>query len=77
MKGVGHKLIVQVGDATIDIVRDSLHLILFTGETISEFFSALRHPSRIRRKETLYYMNLCGANAFPVRALPPAWSTCS
>lgn len=69
MKGVGHKLIVQVGDATIDIVRDSLHLILFTGETISEFFSALRHPSRIRRKETLYYMNLCGANAFPVSSL--------
>ena len=69
MRGVARKLIAQVGEATADAARDSVQLITFTGETISEFVSALRHPRLIRRKETLYYMNLCGANAFPISSL--------
>ncbi len=69
MPGAGHKLISQIGDAAVNAARDSVHLITFTGETISEFFSALRRPRLIRRKETLYYMNLCGANAFPISSL--------
>ena len=63
MEGALHKLIVQIGEAAFAVFRDSVRLVTFIGETIAEFASALCKPRRIRRKETLYYMNLCGANA--------------
>ena len=69
MEGALHKLIVQIGEAAFAVFRDSVRLVTFIGETIAEFASAFCKPRRIRRKETLYYMNLCGANAFPISSL--------
>lgn len=63
------RLICEIGDAAASVFRDALKLISFTGETISELFHALRNPMRIRWKETLYYMNMCGANALPISSL--------
>ena len=63
------RFICEIGDATAAVFHDALKLISFTGETISELFLALRNPLRIRWKETLYYMNMCGANALPISSL--------
>jgi len=63
------RIITETGGATIAVLKDGIRLITFTGETISELFKALRNPKLIRRKETLYYMNLCGANALPISSL--------
>ena len=63
------RLICEIGDATVSVFQDALKLISFTGETISELFHALRNPMRIRWRETLYYMNMCGANALPISSL--------
>lgn len=63
------EIITGIGDAAFKAITDAGQLIAFTGETVYELYKALSHPGRIRKKETLYYMNLCGANALPISAL--------
>ena len=63
------EIIIQIGDAAFKVIADTGQLIAFIGETVYELYKALCHPKRIRKKETLYYMNLCGANAFPISVM--------
>ena len=63
------EIIIQIGDAAFKVIADTGLLIAFIGETVYELYKALCHPKRIRKKETLYYMNLCGANAFPISVM--------
>lgn len=63
------EIITEVGEASFKVITDAGKVIAFIGETVYEFYKALKHPKSIRRKETLYYMNLCGANALPISAL--------
>ena len=63
------EIIIQIGDAGFKVIADTGQLIAFIGETVYELYKALCHPKRIRKKETLYYMNLCGANAFPISVM--------
>ena len=63
------EILIQIGDGAFKVIADTGLLIAFIGETVYELYKALCHPKRIRKKETLYYMNLCGANAFPISVM--------
>ncbi|MCK5844733.1 MAG: ABC transporter permease, partial [Victivallales bacterium] len=56
----------HIGDIGIDVGKYLFALISHTGDFTYEIFRALRHPSKIRWRETLYYMDVCGADALPI-----------
>lgn len=62
-------IISQIGEATARIFRNIAGLIEFTGEVTAGIGDALRHPTRIRWRETVTCMNRCGADGMPVVAL--------
>ncbi|MBN2643137.1 MAG: ABC transporter permease, partial [Victivallales bacterium] len=47
----------------LDELRDA---VVFTGELVSLILQGIRKPSRIRWRETLYYMDMCGSDAVPI-----------
>ena len=59
----------QMGGATALIGSELLTFIRFIGEMTASIFGALRHPGKVRRKETLYYLNVCGADGLPITIL--------
>lgn len=62
-------IILQVGEATVRVFQNICGLIEFTGEVVSGIGDALRHPSRVRWRDTVSCMNRCGADGMPVVAL--------
>ena len=46
--------------------RDCLDILSFTGELVAATAYAVRHPRRIRWRETLYYLDMCGSDAVPI-----------
>ncbi|NOY74391.1 MAG: ABC transporter permease [Kiritimatiellaeota bacterium] len=56
----------RLGGMGIDFGKHLLSLINHTGDFAFEVFQAIRHPSKIRWRETLYYMDICGADALPI-----------
>lgn len=62
-------MITQIGNSTYLLCRESCSLVMFIGELSSAVADAVRHPTRIRWRETLYYMNMCGADGFPITTL--------
>lgn len=47
----------------LDELRDA---VVFTGELVSLILEGIRKPSKIRWRETLYYMDMCGSDAVPI-----------
>lgn len=43
--------------------------IAFAGRFFYALLDACRHPGKIRKRETLYFMNLCGADGVPITFL--------
>ncbi len=66
---IRQNVFLQTGDAVLQILSDLRSLAAFTGETTSSILETCRKPRNIRWRETLYYMNVCGADALPVSAL--------
>ena len=64
-------IFLQVGDVTCVIWKETLNLILFIGEVSSACIDAVRQPKKIRWRETLFYMNMCGSDGLPITA--PIW----
>ncbi|MBO7147348.1 MAG: ABC transporter permease [Lentisphaeria bacterium] len=62
-------IFVQTGETALLIGQEVLTFITFLGELSSAVWNAIRHPSRIRWKDTFYYMNVCGADGLPITML--------
>lgn len=62
-------LFAEIGEATLEFVADTRDLLLFSGELILGLGAALRHPTRIRWRETWLYMERTGLDAIPIVAL--------
>lgn len=60
------KRIEHLGDLGLDVGKHLFSVINHTGDFAYEVFRAIRHPSKIRWRETLYYMDMCGADALPI-----------
>jgi len=55
-----------IGDASLRFARDCVNMLAFIGELSAATVEAFRHPRRIRWRETLYYMDMCGSDALPI-----------
>ena len=62
-------IILQTGAAAALIGAELVTFVQFMGESCWSIWDAVRHPRKIRRKETLYYMNVCGADGLPITML--------
>lgn len=56
----------HIGEAFLQFFKDFHSLILITGETTAAVWKAIKNPKKIRWRETLYYMDSCGADAVPI-----------
>ena len=56
----------RLGSIGDEVGRQIYSLIGHTGDFAYEIFRAIRHPAKIRWRETLYYMDVCGADALPI-----------
>lgn len=66
----GHRSVFQtIGDASLTFAKDCYSVMGFTGELIFALGYAIRHPHKIRWRETLYYMDSGGSNAVPIITL--------
>lgn len=61
-----HDQIEHIGDISIDIGKNFLAVVEYSGEFAAEIWKALTRPRKIRWRETLYYMDMCGADALPI-----------
>jgi phospholipid/cholesterol/gamma-HCH transport system permease protein len=61
--------VTQIGIAAADVLADLRQLIAFTGELTATLFWAVRHPWRVRVRDTLRVAEKAGANALPVVCL--------
>ncbi|OGV48779.1 MAG: hypothetical protein A2X49_13800 [Lentisphaerae bacterium GWF2_52_8] len=58
-----------VGDAGWSVGRAVASMVSFVGELSIALAYAVLHPRKIRWRETLYYMDMCGSGALPICAL--------
>lgn len=58
-----------IGSFSLRFCNDSLMLLAFIGEVAAALFEAIKKPRKIRWKETLYYMDVCGSDAVPIVVL--------
>lgn len=54
------------GRKSHNFVRDCGRMIEFVGATAAGLYGAVRHPRRVRWRETFYYMDMCGSDALPI-----------
>lgn len=66
MAGRRKKALIHIGDATLKFFHDSRALLSFIGELSYCLWEAAKNPKKIRWKETLYYMDMCGSDALPI-----------
>ena len=63
------KALIRTGDNTANLWQRSLQVFWFIGETCSAFYETIREPKKARWRETLYYMDMCGREAFVIVSL--------
>lgn len=59
----------HIGAVALKIVRDFESLFVFLGDTALAIADAVRHPRKIRWRETFYYMDMCGSDGLPITAM--------
>ena len=57
---------VHIGEATLTFLKDIAKYINFTGELFYSICYSIRHPRKVKWKETLYYMDKAGTDAVPI-----------
>jgi phospholipid/cholesterol/gamma-HCH transport system permease protein len=62
-------LTARIGGETLKVLSDFRELVVFTGELIVGLRDAVRHPGRMRWRETWLYMERTGLDAVPIVAL--------
>lgn len=58
--------VVFAGETALSFWNDCINFLAMTGEIASSLAYAIRHPTKIRWKETSYYMDVCGTDAVPI-----------
>lgn len=69
MKLIAEKTARHLGGTTAELLDSFYGFVAFLGETASAVMESVRHPRRIRWRETLFYMNSCGVEGLPITAL--------
>jgi phospholipid/cholesterol/gamma-HCH transport system permease protein len=59
----------KIGEETLTLLGDMRAMAVFTGELVLGLSDALRHPSRLRWRETWLYMERTGLDGLPIVAL--------
>ena len=59
----------SVGGLVEMMSQGLVDVFVFAGELVQSLAEAIRHPRHIRWRETVYYMNMCGADAVPIVSL--------
>lgn len=62
-------IILQTGGAAARFWEELLSFIRFLGEMTYSIRNAVLKPNKVRWKDTLYYMNVCGADGLPITVL--------
>lgn len=60
---------VRIGAATLGVLADARELVAFTGEVILGLVDVVRHPARVRWRDTWSYMHRTGVAALPIVSL--------
>ena len=58
-----------MGDGGYKFFTDCRGMAAFFGELGSALWSAARNPRKVKWRETFYYMDICGSDAFPIISL--------
>ncbi len=58
--------VIYSGEFALKVLTDIVNMLAMVGEIASGIFQAVRNPRKIRWRETLYYMDVCGADAVPI-----------
>ncbi len=61
--------IYSIGAFTLRFCNDLIDLLAFIGEISSALWFSFRNPKKVRWKETVYYMDVCGSDAVPIVVL--------
>jgi phospholipid/cholesterol/gamma-HCH transport system permease protein len=59
----------HIGAASLKLVKDIIGMFAFARDVGAALYDSVKHPRRIRWRETLYYMDMCGGDALPITAL--------
>ncbi|MBA4390464.1 MAG: hypothetical protein C0399_05955 [Syntrophus sp. (in: bacteria)] len=62
-------LLEQLGNETINVLKDIYEVILFGGEILYEIAFSIRHPRKIRWNDVISYMKKVGVDGLPIVAL--------
>jgi phospholipid/cholesterol/gamma-HCH transport system permease protein len=62
-------LVIQLGEASLTIVRDFVNIIAFVGELILATIYTFRHPKSLRVRDILFYMKRAGVDGLPIVGL--------
>lgn len=62
-------LVEQLGNSTMDILKDVYEVILFWGELAYEVVFSILHPGQIRWNDVITYMKKVGVDGLPIVAL--------
>ena len=57
------------GEAAFQFWKDVINILAIIGEISEAVYYAVKNPRKIRWRETLYYMDVCGADALPILSL--------
>ena len=62
-------LLEQLGNETINVLKDIYEVIRFGGEVLFEIAFSIRHPQKIRWSDVISYMKKVGVDGLPIVAL--------
>lgn len=62
-------LVSQIGQASLWIGRDFVNFITFIGDLLSALVYTLMHPSTLRGKDVLFYVQRAGVDGLPIVAM--------
>lgn len=62
-------LVIQIGDASINIFQDAVKFITFFGELLFALAYTFVHPKSLRIKDVLFYMKRAGVDGLPIVGL--------
>jgi phospholipid/cholesterol/gamma-HCH transport system permease protein len=68
-KGTSDGLMIQIGDASINVLHDAAKFILFFGDLLSAIAYTVLHPRSLRTKDVLFYMKRAGVDGLPIVGL--------
>ena len=68
-KEIRENLVNQIGGASLNIFRDFINIISFTGELLSALAYTVFHPKSLRIKDVLFYMKRAGVDGLPIVGL--------